>query len=256
MLFLISPAKTLDYSDTETKEYSIPRLLDQSDKLINTLKKKSHKSIQNLMDVSEKIAVLNVARYKEYHTPFSPSNAKQAVLAFKGDVYTGMDTESFDDGDLEFAQQHLLILSGLYGLLKPLDLMQPYRLEMGTKLKTTRGTNLYQFWKDRITNLINEDLEASNSTIVINLASKEYFKSVNTKKLNHPVLNINFKELRNGKYKVVSFSAKKARGMMCHYAIKNKITDPELLKGFDYENYTYNERLSTELDWMFTRDVF
>lgn len=256
MLILISPAKTLDYSETKIKDHSIPRLLDQSDKLVGTLKKKSKKSIQSLMHVSEKIAELNVERYQQYRTPFSPTNSKQAVLAFKGDVYTGMDTESFDNSDLQYAQQYLRILSGLYGILKPLDLMQPYRLEMGTKLKTTRGKNLYEFWKNRITDVINEDLENSDSQLVINLASQEYFKSVNTKKLNKPILNINFKELRNGKYKVVSFSAKKARGMMCHYMIKNRIAEPEHLKGFDYENYTFNDRLSTEMDWTFTRDIF
>jgi len=256
MIFLISPAKTLDYSDTNIKDFSIPRLLDQSDRLVSSLKKKSKKSIQSLMNVSENIAELNVERYQQYDTPFTLANSKQAVLAFKGDVYTGMNTDSFDTSDLQFAQNHLRILSGLYGLLKPLDLMQPYRLEMGTKLKTTRGKNLYEFWKNRITDTLNEDLDSTNSELVVNLASQEYFKSVKTSKLSKPLLNIQFKELRNGKYKIVSFSAKKARGMMCHYAIKNRISDPELLKGFDYENYTFNERMSTENEWLFTRDIF
>ncbi len=256
MIFLISPAKTLDFSDSGLETYSQPRLLDQSDMLINALRKKSKNSLKKLMDVSDNIAELNVSRFKEYRTPFTPENAKQAVLAFKGDVYTGMEAATFDVEDHQFAQKHLRILSGLYGLLKPLDLMQPYRLEMGTKLSNTRGKNLYDFWKGRITDLINTDAEEANTDTIINLASKEYFKSVKTNKLKGRLINLNFKELRNGNYKIVSFSAKKARGMMCHFAIKNKITNPDHLKGFDYENYTFNERMSSENEWIFTRDIF
>lgn len=256
MLLLISPAKTLDFSSSKLKEHSTPRLLDQSEILVGNLKKKSKNSLKKLMNVSDNIAMLNVERYQTYNTPFTLKNAKQSILAFKGDVYTGMDTDSFDQGDYAFAQNHIRILSGLYGLLKPLDLMQPYRLEMGTKLRNKRGKNLYDFWKGRITDLINSDAKDSGSKTVINLASQEYFKSVKTQKLESALINVSFKELRNDNYKVVSFSAKRARGMMCHFATKHKITEPTDLKGFDYANYVFNEKLSKEGEWVFTRDIF
>lgn len=253
MLLLISPAKTLDFSPSPIKKYTDTSFTEDSTKLVEVLKKKSADDLKQLMGVSDKIAELNVGRFQSFKTPFDLDNAKQAVLAFRGDVYMGLDADSFDEVDLEFAQQHLRILSGLYGILKPLDLMQPYRLEMGTKLQNKRGKNLYEFWYEKITNRLNEDLKAAGGEYIINLASKEYFKSVKPKLLNGQLINVNFKEDKNGTYKIVAFFAKKARGMMCHYIIKNKITDPEHLKGFDYDNYVFNEDLSTEKELIFTR---
>ena len=178
MIILLSPAKTLDFSPSEVKEFTTPRLLDKSQTLVNLLKKKSANSLKKLMGVSDNIAQLNVERFQNYARPFTLDNAKQSVLAFKGDVYTGLEAEGFGEEDLAFAQKHLRILSGLYGLLQPMDLMQPYRLEMGTKLKVSRKKNLYEFWDKKITQLINEDLAKSGTDVVINLASKEYFHAV------------------------------------------------------------------------------
>ena len=253
MLLLISPAKTLNFDSTDLKKKSKPRFLDESQVLIDVLKKKSPGDIKKLMSVSDKIAELNVERYHSFKRPFNLKNAKQAVLAFRGDVYTGLDADSFDETDLEFAQKHLRILSGLYGVLKPLDLMQPYRLEMGTKLSNGFGKNLYEFWGTKLTETINKDVRSSKSKAIINLASKEYFSAVQAKNLKADLYNVHFKEERNGVYKIISFSAKKARGMMCNFIIKNKLTDPEHLKGFDMDNYVYNEDLSTERDLVFTR---
>ena len=252
MIVLLSPAKTLDFSAHKLKKHSIPRLLDDSEKLVKTLKKKSAADIQELMGVSEKISTLNVGRYKSYQTPFTLDNAKQSALAFKGDVYTGLEAETFNGHELNFAQKHIRILSGLYGVLKPLDLMQAYRLEMGTKLKTGRHKNLYTFWDKRVTELVNQDLAESKSKLILNLASKEYFHVMKPELLNAEVLNIHFKENRNGKYKVISFSAKKARGRMAHLLVKEKITKPELLKNLVINDYVYNEKLSKGNDWVFT----
>ncbi len=253
MLLLISPAKTLDFNPVKTKNLTEPRLLKESGELVKILKKYKSEEIQKLMSVSEKIADLNVARYKSFKTPFTDENAKAAVLAFKGDVYTGLEADDFGARDLAFAQKHLRILSGLYGMLRPLDLMQPYRLEMGTKLANKKGKNLYEFWGDKITEQINTDLEASKSKVIVNLASNEYFKSVNTKKLNGELWKVDFKEDRNGVFKVIAFSAKKARGMMCQYVIKNRIKKPEDMMGFNMDNYFYNESLSGERHLVFTR---
>lgn len=253
MLALISPAKTLDFSPSPIKKYTTSPFTKESKELVNILKKKSTEDLKQLMGVSDKLAELNVGRFRSFKTPFNSENAKQAVLAFRGDVYTGLDADSFDEADLAFAQDHLRILSGLYGILKPLDLMQPYRLEMGTKLANKQGKNLYDFWHEKITDRLNEDLEASDSKVIVNLASKEYFKSVKPKLLKGDLYHVNFKEDKNGTYKIVAFFAKKARGMMCNYIIKNKITDPEHLKGFDYDRYTYSEDLSTEKELIFIR---
>ena len=253
MILLISPAKTLDCSPTKLKKYSQPILIEESKILVDTLKDLSVKDFRKLMKVSEKIAELNVQRYQSFSTPFTLANAKQAGLAFKGDVYRGLDIESFDARDLNFAQKHLRILSGLYGVLKPLDLMQAYRLEMGTRLKIKNSKNLYDFWGDKIVNLINQDLEEQKSKALINLASQEYFHSVDTSKLNGKLYHIHFKENRNGKYKIISFSAKKARGMMCHYIVKNRLKRPSQLKKFDYEDYRFNEELSDVQSFVFTR---
>lgn len=253
MLLLISPAKTLDFEPTGLKQKTKPRFLKESQALVDVLKKKSPNDIKKLMKVSDKIATLNVDRYQNFKTPFNLKNAKQAMYAFRGDVYTGLDADSFNEKEIAFAQDHLRILSGLYGLLKPLDLMQPYRLEMGTKLSNGHGKNLYEFWDDKITKVINKDLKATGSKAIINLASNEYFKSVNAKELKGDLYNIAFKEEKNGQFKIVAFFAKKARGMMCHYIIKNKIKNPKHLIGFDYDNYVFNEDLSSERELVFTR---
>jgi len=220
---------------------------------VKVLKTKSATDIKALMKVSDKIADLNVVRYKSFKTPFTTENAKQAMYAFRGDVYTGLDADSFNKSQVKFAQKHLRILSGLYGVLKPLDLMQPYRLEMGTKLANKNGKNLYEFWGDKINKALNEEISAQKDDYVINLASNEYFKSVQSKKLKGQVIDIQFKENKDGKYKIVAFFAKKARGMMCQYMIKNKLTKPEQLKGFNMENYLFNEELSDESIFVFTR---
>ncbi|MFK7773709.1 MAG: peroxide stress protein YaaA [Saprospiraceae bacterium] len=253
MLLLISPAKTLDFDQTDLKKKTKLRFLSESQELIDILKKKSASDLKQLMKVSDKIANLNVERYHNFKTPFSLKNAKQAILAFRGDVYTGLDADSFDEADLAFAQDHLRILSGLYGLIRPLDLMQPYRLEMGTKLQNDAGKNLYEFWDDKLTTTINKDVKKSKAKAIINLASKEYFSAVQPKLLQSDLYNVHFKEEKNDQFKIVAFFAKKARGMMCHYIIKNKLTEPEHLIGFDYDRYTYNEKLSSERDIVFTR---
>lgn len=253
MLIVLSPAKTLDYNPSTVQKHTEPRLLSSSQELVSFLKRKNTQEIQQLMHVSEKIADLNVARFRSFSLPFTKDNSKQAALAFKGDVYQSFEAATFSEKEMDFAQQHVRILSGLYGILRPLDLMQPYRLEMGTKLKTDNFKNLYEFWDTQITELINADLSASKSEILLNLASKEYFSSIQPKALNAPVLNIHFKEDRNGKLKVISFNAKKARGRMANLIVKNSITDKEALKGLNVDNYIYNEALSTEWDWMFTK---
>lgn len=252
MIILLSPAKTLDYSPTEIKEFHQPRFSDEAQTLVKKLKKSSVGGLQALMGISEKLAKENVNRYKTFSEEFTTENAKQAALAFKGDVYLGLEANTFKKNDLKFADKHLRILSGLYGLLRPLDLMQPYRLEMGTSLKVGRKKNLYEFWGSQITDLINNDLSESKSKLILNLASKEYFKSVRVDELDAPVLNIHFQENRGGKYKVIAFNAKKARGRMAHLVIKERIKDPEELKGLEVNGYRYNQKLSSPGNWSFT----
>jgi len=249
MLLLLSPAKTLDFEPTNIKKNTQPQFLEESQMLIKTLKKYTSKQIQDLMGVSEKIADLNVTRYQDFSVPFTMSNAKQAILAFKGDVYQGLSVEDFNEEDLNFAHKHIGILSGLYGILRPLDLMQAYRLEMGTKLKVQKDNNLYEFWKDSITKQIN----ATGVKDVINLASKEYFKSVKVAALEGNLWTVDFKEKKDGNYKIVAFYAKKARGMMCNYVVKNRLEKPEDMKTFDMEDYQFNEGLSSERHYVFTR---
>lgn len=253
MLIVLSPAKTLDFSSPKINEHTSPRFQKESRQLVNILKKKKVKDLKSLMSISDNLATLNVRRYDNFEFPFTPENAKQAVLTFKGDVYAGLDTDSLTPSDLRFAQQHLRILSGLYGLLRPLDLMQPYRLEMGTKLKNRRGNNLYEFWGDKITKLINEDLLEQEKPLLVNLASKEYFKTIDKKKLKGRLLTITFKELRGDTYKVIAFNAKKARGLMSRFIIQNRITEAEKLKTFDLDDYFFNPDLSNEKEWVFTR---
>lgn len=250
MLILISPAKTLDYSDPHIQEFTQPDFGSDVKTLVQAMKKKSAREIAELMDISENLAQLNEQRYKNFQKEFSFENSKQALLAFKGDVYTKIDVDNYSSQDFEFAQNHLRILSGLYGLLKPLDLIQPYRLEMGTRLETRKGKNLYEYWGTKIAKAINQ---AAVGKPIINLASQEYFKAVDVKSLKSKVITIHFKEFKNGKYQIVGFFAKQARGMMTNFAIKNKITDPEALKAFHDEGYEFSEPQSNSEEWVFVR---
>lgn len=255
MLALISPAKTLDYeSALPTDSHTLPRLLAHSQELIDVSRTLSASEIANLMSVSEKIANLNVERFRDWQADFDFSNARQALFAFKGDVYTGLDAYSLKDQDIDYAQQHLRMLSGLYGLLRPLDLMMPYRLEMGTKLKNPRGSNLYEFWGTIITDLINEDLAAAQSELLVNIASDEYYKSVKESKIQAEIIKPVFLDQKNGKYKVISFYAKKARGLMARYIIENKIERAEDLKGFNSDGYYFDADSSLEGELVFKRD--
>ena len=254
MLLVVSPAKKLDFeSPLATAQFSQPDLLKESQLLIDECVKLSPSDIASLMKLSDKLAGLNAARFGEWSTPFTTDNARQAILSFNGDVYTGLDAQSFSDEDFDFAQQHFRILSGLYGLLKPLDLMQAYRLEMGCKLGNSRGENLYHFWGDIITNELNKVISEQDDDVLINLASTEYFKSVKKKSLNATIITPAFKDWKNGQYKMISFYAKKARGLMARYIIQNKITNVEALKAFDLGGYQYSEEFSKGNDWVFTR---
>lgn len=254
MLMVISPAKTLDYeSPLATETFTKPDFLDDACELIDQLKELEPHQVSNLMSISDKLGQLNAERFQSWHTPFSAKNARQALLAFKGDVYTGLDAGSFSEQDFSFAQKHLRMLSGLYGILKPLDLMQPYRLEMGTKLENERGKDLYAFWSDRLTQEINRLLK-SDDGVLVNLASNEYFKSLKKKDLEGRLITPQFKDWKNGQYKIISFYAKKARGLMCRYAILNRITDANDLKGFDLDGYYFSEDQSDKNNWVFLRD--
>lgn len=254
MLLVISPAKNLDYDTPATTDrYTQPQHLDHSDQLIQQLRDYSVQDIAELMKLSDKLSALNVARFESWSQPFSPENAKQAVLAFNGDVYSGLNAGDFSQAELEFTQQHLRILSGLYGVLKPLDLMQPYRLEMGTKLPNGRGKDLYAFWGNLVTDDLNATLAETDEPVLVNLASNEYFKSVKPKELQARIVTPVFKDWKNGQYKIISFFAKKARGLMCRYAIKNQITDAEQLKNFDLAGYQYDDSQSKGDTWVFTR---
>jgi len=254
MLTVISPAKTLDYeTPLATGSFTQPAHLTQSRKLIRRLRELSAGDLSGLMHISNSLAELNQQRFKQWKTPFKPDNARQALFAFKGDVYIGLDAYSMHAAELEFAQDHLRILSGLYGLLRPLDLMQPYRLEMGTRLDTDQGSNLYQFWDDRLTRTLNRELKQSRSKTLINLASGEYFKAIKPKQLKADIITPAFREYRDGEYKFIQFFAKKARGLMARYLIDQRIDRPEGLRDFDYEGYGYNPELSSEREWVFTR---
>lgn len=254
MLILISPAKTLDYqSELATTRYTQPELLDHSQQLIREARKLSAPQIKKLMGISDKLADLNATRFHDWQPDFTPDNARQAILAFKGDVYTGLQAETFSEADFDFAQQHLRMLSGLYGVLRPLDLMQPYRLEMGIRLENAKGKDLYQFWGEVITNKLNDALTAQGDDVVINLASDEYFKAVKPKKLQGKIIKPVFLDEKNGKFKVISFYAKKARGLMSRYIIENRLTKIEELKGFDSEGYFFDEAASNDVELVFKR---
>jgi uncharacterized protein len=255
MLIVISPAKTLDFeTPASSKKNTTPDFLDDSAELINQLRQLAPDKIGDLMSISPKLATLNSNRYHQWSLPFKLDNAKQSVLAFKGDVYTGLDAESFNSDELTFAQDHLRILSGLYGILRPLDLIQAYRLEMGTQLNNSRGKDLYAFWGDIITESINQILKKQPNSALINLASNEYFNSIKIDKLNANVITPIFKDQKNGAYKIISFFAKKARGLMSRYIIQHKLTNPEDIKGFNLAGYSFNASASSKDKWVFTRD--
>lgn len=254
MLTIISPAKKLDYSQpSEAQTFTQPLLLEHSEQLLKDLRLLSPEDICSLMGLSDKLGALNYERFQEWQTPFSTDNAKQAILAFKGDVYQGLDADNMSADELSWAQDNLRILSGLYGLLRPLDLMQPYRLEMGTKFANQRGANLYQFWGDIITDQLNKLFPTSAKSVLVNLASNEYFKSVQPKNINAEIITPVFMDLKGDKYKIISFFAKRARGLMSAFIIKNKITDAEQLKTFNVDGYSFNSAMSEGNKWVFCR---
>ncbi|MBZ9611095.1 peroxide stress protein YaaA [Rheinheimera maricola] len=254
MLLLVSPAKDLDYQPL-AKDLTVtqPEMLEQSQQLANICKTLTPADLSSLMHISDKLAGLNAARFAQWQQPFTEQNAKAALFAFNGDVYQGIDALSLSDDDITFAQQHLRILSGLYGVLRPLDLMQPYRLEMGTKLANPNGKDLYAFWQERITTKLNQQLQALDSDLVVHLASQEYFKAVKAKQLNARLVTPVFKDFKNGQYKIISFFAKKARGLMARYIIQQRITEASQLKHFDLAGYQFSAEQSSANELVFLR---
>lgn len=256
MLSVISPAKTLDYETPSTsRKTTQPEFLERSQVLIDEARRLAPDDIRSLMGVSENIAGLNHQRFMDWHTPFDRDNAKQAIFAFKGDVYTGLEADSMTAAQLNFAQKHLRILSGLYGLLRPLDLMQAYRLEMGLKFTNSGGKNLYEFWGDALTESLNRQLKKSSTPLLLNLASNEYFKAVKSSALEADIITPVFKDLKAGKYKVISFFAKRARGQMARYIIDKQINDVPALKKYRVGGYCFNSAQSTARELVFTRDA-
>ncbi len=252
MKFILSPAKSMNFDKQDLiSQHTQISFLEKTEKIMKKLKKLNPTKIGDLMKVSAAISDLNYGRFQEFSSEFTEENSKQAILAFTGDAYRGMDAASFSQEEFDYAQQNLRILSGLYGLLKPLDLIQPYRLEMGTKIEISPNEkNLYAVWKETNTAKLSEELKGD---YLVNLASNEYFKSIDTKKLNGKLLNIGFKDFKNGEYKTIMTYAKFARGLMSRYIIKNQLKEVEGIKGFDYENYSFNSSLSSENEWLFTR---
>jgi len=254
MFTLLSPAKTLDFDsspkETVLTDHVFPK---ETMQLVRILKKKKVPEIKDLMHISDALAELNVKRYKTFKKEYSPEISRAAIEAFKGDVYVGMDYPTLTAKEVAYAQDHIRILSGLYGILKPLDKMQPYRLEMGTRMENKQGTNLYHFWGSKISKALNAELKESGSDTILNLASNEYFKAVDKKALKANIIEANFKEERDGKLKFISFNAKKARGIMARYVVKNKIENLEELKGFDIDGYYYSEEHSTADSLLFVR---
>ena len=254
MIIVISPAKSLyDHCPIHFEKYTEIDFLPEAEKIVSVMKKKKSAQLAKLMDISPKLAELNFQRFQAWALPFTPENSWQSVLMFNGDVYQGLKAETFTATEFEIAQQKLRILSGVYGLLKPLDLIQAYRLEMGTNVSVARKKNLYDFWKAKITAKLNQELEQTDQKLLINLASNEYFSAIDTKKLKARIITPSFKENKNGKYQMVSFFAKRARGLMSRFIIQNNISDPEELKAFDCEGYYFNNQLSGVNDWVFTR---
>ncbi len=256
MLMVISPAKTLDYqTPPNITQYSQPEHLAHAQQLIDRLQTLDPPQVAELMGLSDKLAALNVARYTSWRPNFTPDNAKQALLAFKGDVYTALQAETFTPAQWTFAQQHLRILSGLYGVLRPLDLMQPYRLEMGTRLANQHGKDLYAFWGQQISGWLNQALAQQGDDILLNLASNEYFRAVHQPSVAAQIINTEFRDLKDGRYKIISIYAKQARGLMARYVIQEAITAPEQLKDFDYGGYRYSDSHSTAQRLVFLRDT-
>ncbi len=256
MLFLLSPAKSLDYeSPLPELPHTLPGFVPQSSELIEVLRKKSPAQIAELMDLSDKLAGLNAARYEAWATEFTPHNSRQAALAFNGDVYEGLDAKTLSAAQLAWAQDRLCILSGLYGVLRPLDWMQPYRLEMGTTLATAKGKNLYQFWGAQIAQYLNERAASQKTPVIVNLASEEYFKAVDRRALQVPVVACAFEEFKAGKYKIISFMAKRARGLMVRYAIEKKADSVKKLEGFNVEGYALAPEVSSPDRLVFRRQA-
>jgi cytoplasmic iron level regulating protein YaaA (DUF328/UPF0246 family) len=254
MLFLLSPAKTLDYeSPVPDVPHTLPAFVDDAARLIEVLRRKSPQEIASLMEISDPLAMLNVARYQAWSPKFTPRNARQAVLAFDGDVYDGLQARQLQPGELEWAQQHLRILSGLYGVLRPLDWMQPYRLEMGTALKVGTTANLYQYWGSRIAEHLNRQLAADKTPVVVNLASQEYARAVDRQALKARMIDCVFEEWRPGGWKIISFSAKKARGLMARYAITRRVETPRKLEQFNLEGYAFDPAASQPERLVFRR---
>lgn len=254
MLFVLSPAKNLNEKDpAPVARHTLPALLEEAAKLMDELRPLAPQQLAALMHVSDKIALLNAERNSAWHTPFTPENAKQAVYMFNGDVYEGLDAASLNETAVNYLQNHVRLLSGLYGVLRPLDLMQPYRLEMGTPFANSRGKNLYEFWGGKIADNLNQTLAETGGDTLVNLASQEYFKAVDTKKLNAKIITPVFKDEKNGQYKIISFYAKRARGLMVRYAAEQAVAEPEQLKNFDYEGYAFNAAASNENEWVFLR---
>ncbi|MCK5872308.1 MAG: peroxide stress protein YaaA [Methylococcales bacterium] len=252
MIIILSPSKSQDFSITHNTPFSLPRQLDQSAELIQLLAPYSPEALGKLMKISDKLSLLNWQRFQNFNPAFSFDNAKQALLAFTGDVYKNIKVNDYSAEDFNFSQQHMRILSGLYGVLRPLDLIQPYRLEMGTSLQNPKGKNLYAFWGTQITELLNQDFK-DQTPLLINLASNEYFKTIKPIFLQAKILTISFKENKAGVYKVIAIYAKQARGLMANHIIKNRIIDPQKLKDFNLENYGFNPTLSTDDEWVFSR---
>ena len=254
MLTVLSPAKKLSKEcNVHTNQYELPRFLKQSEELVSTLKKMDPNDLMSLMGISENLAILNWERIQNWNKSFKPKNSREAVYSFMGDTYTGLESDSLNNDDLVFAQKHTRILSGLYGVLRPLDLMMPYRLEMGTKLENRSGNNLYDYWGDTLAESINNELEDHKNNIVINCASVEYFRSIDRPVLKADVITPQFKELKEGKMKMISFFAKRARGMMARFIIQNKIKDKEDILAFDLGGYSYDPSISTPFDPVFVR---
>ncbi len=254
MIILLSPAKSLDFKPHEKKvSSSATRFDDKSQQLINKLSRSSIKGLQALMKISKDLALQNKERYESYDIDKIDERGKEAILAFNGGVYQGLDAKSLSDNAFDYAQDHVRILSGLYGVLRPLDKIQEYRLEMGTKLPIRRKKNLYEFWADVPTKALNDDLEQTASEVILNAASQEYFKVINKSKLKAKVIDVDFKEMHNGELKFISFNAKKARGLITRYAIDHNILDYKDIRAFDYEDYAFNSSLSTDTKFVFTR---
>lgn len=254
MLILISPAKSLDFETPSIVESkSIIQFKNEAQDLVGQLKDLSHQDISKLMGVSDSLAKLNYERFQNFGKTFTAKNSKTALLAFQGDVYQGMEAYSFTEDNFSYAQDYLRILSGLYGILRPLDWIQPYRLEMGTKFQNNSGKNLYEFWGTKITENVNKELKKSKSEYLVNLASNEYFKAVKKKEISLPIITPQFKDQKNGEFKMISFFAKKARGAMTSYIIKNQVKTYDELKKFEWDGYTYNSELSKEWEPCFTR---